>query len=81
MNSKSFPCDACTFLNAFTAKNCEICGLPMKKNTEQPKFDTALISNVLKAMDTKNKIEKNYEEAYKVIPESFFRIFELYRTI
>ena len=78
MDSKLFPCDTCTFLNAFTAINCEICGNPMKRNTDPPKLDPALVGNVLKALEIKNKIEKNYEEAYKIIPESFFPVDMLY---
>lgn len=74
MDSKLFSCDSCTFLNSFSSKKCEICGSDMKIVKEPIKIDPLLIGNILKSMNTKNKIEKNYEEAYKVIPESFFQV-------
>ena len=74
MDSKLFPCDACTFLNSFTATNCEVCNSAMKTSSQPLKIDPELVTNVIKSMETKNKIERNYEEAYKIIPESFFPV-------
>jgi len=71
-------CSHCTFRNPLNSTECDICHANLERLNTNVSSASLEPTPDLQKIDREKIIEKNYLDAYRTIPESFFEIHMLY---